>query len=281
LLRTSAVSGKRAEPDQFGACAFTGVEALKSELALSRVSGKIYRADEGKQSDISGKTGHASEFVNCHETQQVIAAEEAETCEVSRHKVRPGVLVTCEATGNRVLPSRLGTCAVSHQRVLKELLVTSSISQINVMKERAIRSTGGKFCLPSEAQFCFWSDRRAHPDDVRSCSLTGLPVHIEFMAGQDTPKLRPLAELLEGMRRNNDQNQLWNHVAERVSSATKGNKCRVEAAILSPSKRHLATCAESKSLFGFRVNHIGAIYDLADNAIAEGKRSGGNWSARG
>jgi superfamily II DNA or RNA helicase len=285
LLRTSAVSGKRAEPDQFGACAFTGVEALKSELALSRVSGKIYRADEGKQSDISGKTGHASEFVNCHETRQVIAAEEAETCEVSRHKVRPGVLVTCEATGNRVLPSRLGTCAVSHQRVLKELLVTSSISQINVMKERAIRSTGGKFCLPSEAQFCFWSDRRAHPDDVRSCSLTGLPVHIEFMAGQDTPKLRPLAELLEGMRRNNDENQLWNHVAERVSSATKGNKCRVEAAILSPSKRHLATCAESKSLFGFRVNHIGAIYDLADNAIvgrvAEGKRSGGNWSARG
>ena len=73
-------------------------------------------------------------------------------------------------------------------------------------------------------------------------------------------------------------------MAERISSASKGTKCRVEAAILSPSKRYLAACAESKSYLGLRVSYVGAIYDLEDSSIVgrvpEGKRSGGNWNAR-
>jgi hypothetical protein len=153
-----------------------------------------------------------------------------------------------------------------------------------MVKDEAIRSIGGKFCLPSEAQMCSWSDRRAHPDDLRSCSLTGLPIHIEFAASESAPKLRPLAELLDGIRRNTDEDQLWSQVAERIASASKGTKCRVEAAILSPSKRHLAACAESKSYLGLRVSYVGAIYDLEDSSIVgrvpEGKRNAGNWSAR-
>jgi hypothetical protein len=183
-----------------------------------------------------------------------------------------------------VLPSWLGTCATSHKRVLKELLVTSSVSQATALKDQAIRSIGGKFCLASEAQTCSWSDRRAHPDDLRSCSLTGLPIHIEFAASVGPPRLRPLAELLDGIRRNADEDQLWSRVAERIASALKGSKCKVEAAILSPSKRHLAACAESKTFLGLRVSYVGAIYDLTDSAIVgrvpEGKRSGGNWSVR-
>jgi hypothetical protein len=284
LLKTSAVSGKRAEPDQFGTCAFTGAEALKSELAVSQISGKSYRIDEEKQSEISGRAGHSSEFIRCRETRQLLAPDEAETCEVSLHKVRRGVLATCEATGKHVLPSWLGICAVTQKRVLKELLVTSSISQTPMLKDEAIRSTGSKFCLPSDARLCSWSDRRAHPDDLRSCSLTGLPIHIEFAASERAPKLRPLAELLDGIRRNTDEDQQWSRVAERIATALKGGKCKVEAAILSPSKRHLAACAESKSYLGLRVSYVGAIYDLADNAIVgrvpEGKRSGGGWSAR-
>jgi hypothetical protein len=284
LLKTSAVSANRAEPDQFGTCAFTGVDALKSELAVSQISGKSYRSDEEAQSESSARTGHASEFIKCRETKQLIAPDEAETCEVTLHKVKHGVLAKCEATGKRVLPSWLGTCVASHKRVLRELLVTSSISQATILKDEAIRSIGGNFCLPSEARTCSWSDRLAHPDDLKSCALTGLPIHVEFAASEGAPKLRPLAELLDGVRRNTDEDQLWGQVAERIASASKARKCRVEAAILSPSKRHLATCAESKSFLGLRVSYVGAIYDLVDSAIVgrvpEGKRSGGSWSVR-
>jgi hypothetical protein len=193
------------------------------------------------------------------------------------------VLQACAVTGRRVLPSELGACASTHRRVLKELLVPSSISQVSVMKESAVRSVAGRYCLPEEAKECFWSGRRAHPDDLRSCTLTGLPIHVEFTEETGGPKLRPLAEMLDGMRRTADEGQLWGRVAERVAAAAKNGKCRIEAAVLSPSKRHLATCAESKSLFGWRVNHIGAIYDLTDNSvvgrITEGKRGASGWNA--
>ena len=58
----------------------------------------------------------------------------------------------------------------------------------------------------------------------------------------------------------------------------------VEAAILSPSKQRLATCAESKRMLGLRVQQVGAVYDLVDDAIigrlAEGKRNGSGWVRR-
>jgi hypothetical protein len=63
-----------------------------------------------------------------------------------------------------------------------------------------------------------------------------------------------------------------------------GSTCRIEAATLSPSKQRLAACAENKTMLGFRVHQIGAVYDLIDDAIigrqAEGKRNGGGWVAR-
>jgi hypothetical protein len=53
---------------------------------------------------------------------------------------------------------------------------------------------------------------------------------------------------------------------------------------LSPSKQRLATCAENKTMLGFRVHQVGAVYDLIDDAIigrpAEGKRNGSGWVAR-
>ena len=165
-----------------------------------------------------------------------------------------------------------------------ELAHASSISQAVVLKAEAVKSIGGKYCLPSEAKDCFWGAQRSHPDDLRSCVLTGLPVHVEFITDEGPPRLRPLTELLDGMRRNTDQDEIWPKVAERVTVALRNGKCRVEAAMLSPSKRHLAACAESKSLLGLRVHQVGAIYDLTDNAIighiAEGKRNRGNWVAR-
>jgi len=283
LLKTSPISGKRAEPDQFATCAFTGVDALTSELFVSAISGKSYRADEEKKSELSGRCGHISEFIRCKETSQLLASDEAETCELTHQKVRPGLLKTCEATNRRVLGSELGTCASTNRRVLKELLVPSSVSRVSVMKEHAVRSSSGRYCLPAEAKDCVWSGRRSHPDDIRACTLTGLPIHTEYIVETGSPKLRPLAELLDGMRRTADEDKIWGRVAERVAAAANNGKCRIEAAVLSPSNLHLATCAESKSLLGLRVNHIGAIYNLNDNSVvgrlALGKRGAGGWSA--
>lgn len=70
-----------------------------------------------------------------------------------------------------------------------------------------------------------------------------------------------------------------------MAVALKGGKPRVEAALLSPSNRHLAICSESKTLLGLRVRQMGAIYDLADQSIigriAEGKRNGTGWASSG
>jgi superfamily II DNA or RNA helicase len=283
LLKTSEVSGARAEPEHFGICPFTNTKALKSELAISEISGEVYRADQKARSDASGKTGHGHEFTTCHETREKIARSEAETCEVSGHLVRPGILTTCAMTKKRVLPSLLTACQVTGARVLSRHLVTSSVSNARLLREKAISSASGRFCLPAEAQTCLWSGRRVHPDDLRACALTGLPIHTEYATPQSPPRLRPLVEMLDGMRHNADEDQMWEKIAQRLTRALKGGTCRVEAAILSPSKQRLATCAESKTMLGFRVHQVGAIYDLTDDAIigrlAEGKRNIEGWNA--
>lgn len=236
------------------------------------------------RSEVSGKSGHKQEFILCHETRQTIAAAEANLCEQTQAHVRPGVLVQCEATGRRVLPSLLSTCAVTQKRVLKEMLVQSSISATPLLRDAAVSSSSGQFCMPKEAQTCTWSGRTAHPDDLLACRLTGLPIHIDYLTPQDGPRLRLLAEMLDGMRRTADQEHLWAKLGVRLSYALKGAKCGVEAAVLSPSKQKLATCSESKTMLGLRVQQVGAIYDLDDDAIvgklARGKRGAAGWSAR-
>ncbi|KQK29137.1 hypothetical protein ARD30_19875 [Bosea thiooxidans] len=283
LLKTSALSGKRAEPEHFDVCQFTRADLLRTELAVSEVSGKLYRQDQQARSEVSGKAGHKGEFTSCHETRQVLALNEAEKCAITDKAVRPGVLVVCEATGKRVLPNALGTCVSSGKRVLKELLTTSSVSQATVLRSEAVQSSSGQFCLPTEVETCLWSGKRVHPLDIRLCSLTGLPIHMEFATKDAQPRLKPLVEMLDGVRRTADEQPIWPRVGDRIAVALKGGKPRVEAAVLSPSKTHLAICSESKTMLGLRVRQLGMIYDLSDQSIVgrivQGKRSGSGWDA--
>jgi superfamily II DNA or RNA helicase len=198
LLKTSAASGKRAEPDQFGTCDFSKTDVLKSELKRSEISERPYRADQQMVSQVSGRTGHVQEFITCHETRQILARSEAESCEVTGHHVRMGVLKECLVTGLRVLPSLLATCEATGQRVLADRLVISSVSSKRLLRTKAIQSAAGEFCLPGEAQTCLWSGRRVHPNDLRACALTGLPIHTEYVTPQSPPRLRPLVEMLDG-----------------------------------------------------------------------------------
>jgi superfamily II DNA or RNA helicase len=282
LLKTSAMSRKRAEPEHFQTCAFTNDTLLEDELAISEISGKPYRIDEQLRSTVSGRTGHKKEFIECHETRQLVAISEAERCEATGRYVRPGVLEACSETGQHVLPSELARCAVTGKRLLKRLLVSSSVSPTLLLERVAIRSSQGNFCTPAEAGECFWSGRITHPDDLRTCTLTGLPIHAEFATSSS--RLRPLAEMLDGVRRTADEAQIWTDVAARLSVALNVKKCRIEAAMLSPAGRHLATSSEIRTLLGWRVRQAGAIYNLADGSIfgrvAEGGRNGNRWEAR-
>ncbi len=280
LLKTCLLTGARAEPEHFGKCAFTGAEILNTELGVSDVSGKRYRLDQQSRSAVSGKAGHKKEFLSCHETRQPIMPEEAERCEVTTKFVRKGVLEKCPLTGKAVLPSELERCAVSDRRVLKTMLVSSSVSGARLQRRLAVRSIAGKFCVPAEAKMCMWSGRRSHPDDLRVCSLTGIPFHAEFAGPGEKPYLQPLADLLHGVRRTADVTERWEDVASKASTVLR-SRCRVEAAHVSPDKRHLAICSEVRTLLGLRVQQAGLLYSIEDGSIvghiAMGKRTAKGW----
>ena len=281
LLKTSAMSGRRAEPEYFTACKFTGDEVLKDESAVSEISGKRYRLDQQVRSAVSGKTGHEREFITCYETREPIAISEAERCQVTGKQVRQGVLQTCEVSGKTVLRSELERCAVTGKRALRQFFVSSSVSQTRLLEDSAIRSSKGTFCTPAEAEFCFWSGQKYHPDDMCTCALTGLPVYFEFVTPTGPARLRPLVEVLDGTRRTADEKARWDSAARQLGALKKANNCKVEAAVLSPTKRNLAMCCEFKSLLGLRTHQLGAIYDLAENTaagrIVVGKRGKNGW----
>lgn len=281
LLKTSALSGKRAEPDHFGVCEFTKAEVLVTELAISEVSSKRYRLDEQIRSAVSRKTGHKQEFLICHETRQPLTLSEAEQCEATGKHVRPGILVPCAITQKRVLPSEVEQCAATGKRALKRLFVFSSLSEARILEEVAVRSATGKFCAQVEAKPCFWSGQQFHPDDLRVCELTSLPIHFKF-ATMNKPRLQPLVDLLNGIKRTANEPQLWESVTTKVAAILGKKQCRVEAAVLSPDRRHLAICAEVRTLFGFRVHHAGMVYSIDDHSVIgralQGRRTSEGWS---
>jgi hypothetical protein len=281
LLKTSALSGKRAEPEHFGACGFTGAEALASELAISEVSAKAYRPDQQVRSVVSGKTGHREEFIQCHETRQPLLSAEAERCDVTSVLVRPGVLQCCEVTKKTVLPSELERCAASGKKAVKNLFVTSSVSGARILERVAIRSAAGAFCSPMEARYCTWSGRRFHPDDLRVCALTGVPVHFQYVTPDSHSRLQALADLLYGLSRTADQRDLWEMIATKTSEALHGKRCKIESARSSVDRRYLAVCSEIRTLLGLRLHYAGLLYSIEDASIvgriALGKRTTKGW----
>jgi superfamily II DNA or RNA helicase len=282
FLKTSALSRKRAEPEHFSQCAFTKAEVLETELATSEVSGKRYRVDEQLHSAVSEKRGHKSEFLLCYETRRPLLTAEAEQCEITGNYVRPGILEQCVMTQKRVLPSELERCAVTGKKALKNVLVMSSVSGARMLEEVAVRSAAGTLCAPVEAKLCLWSGRTCHPDDLRVCEMTGLPIYFVFATANGTPRLQALVDLLNGIKRTADEPQLWDAVATKVAVPLGKGRCRVEAAVLSPDRRHLAVCSEVRTLFGFRVYHAGVVYAISDHAVVgqvvQGRRTSEGWS---
>jgi superfamily II DNA or RNA helicase len=280
LLKTSLVSGKRAEAQYFGRCEFTNVDALQSELAVSQVSGKRYRTDEQARSAVSGKTGHPREFVQCPETTQWLLPTEGEQCAVTGTRVMPGVLETCEVTGKRVLPSQLESSFISGKRALHRWFITSSVSGKRLLASEAISSVGGANCAPSEAVICAWGGNACHPDDIRECDLTGLPIHVRFATVGARSCLNALVEILDGSKETADRTDLWELIASRLNIAVKG-KIHTTSATISPTGKRLAVVADAKVFFGIRVTAVGFVYDIDKTsvvgAIAKGRRTAKGW----
>jgi superfamily II DNA or RNA helicase len=197
------------------------------------------------------------------------------------HQVKDADDDPARQAGKAVLPSELERCTATDKRVLKKLLVTSGVSRARFQHRLAVRSIAGRYCAPGEAKTCIWSRRYSHPDDMRVCSLIGIPFHVEFASSAEKPQLQPLAGLLHGVGRTTDAADRWNEIASRVSIALHGTRCRVETAHLSPDKRHVAICAEVRTLLGLRVHQAGLLYSLEDGSIvgriAMGKRTAKGW----
>lgn len=282
LLRTSAVSGVRAEPDHLGRCEFTGVDALRSELQVSGASGRRFRQDEAAQSAVSHLIGHRSEFVVCSQTGQPLLPSEAERCELTGAIVRPGILDECAVSGRRVVPSQLVRCAATGRKALSRYVVMSSVSGVPILENVAVHSMHGNWCAPEEAGSCLWGGAMVHPEDLRYCHLSGVPIHARFGTGELKSILLPLRDVVFGHRRTRDRYDVWGEVGARASEALRGARCQVEAAQSSPDGRHLAVSVEVRTMLGLRTQHAGLVYSLEDGAIvgriALGKRRNDGWA---
>lgn len=281
ILKTSELSGKRAEPQLFAKCEFTGALALTEELETSQVCGKQYRKDRQQRSIVSGKIGYREEFVQCAETGQPLLAEESETCDVTGKIVVPGVLVKCEVSNKKVLPSLVERSTLTGKRALKQFFVSSSVSEVRVLQDESIASATGRYCLPTEAKLCMWSRKKIHPDDLRTCELTRMNAHFEFMTTNGACRLEPLVNLLNGLRRKADKPELWTRIAEDMSRIADA-KSQVEAAILSPSEQYLAVCVETKNWLGLKTRQAGLLYSIQEQEaigrIVTGKRGAQGWA---
>jgi len=281
LLRKSAVTGRKAEPQHFGKCSFTQVDALRSELVMSGISGKQYRSDQTKESAVTGKKGHASEFSPCALSGRLIAPGEGQRCAVTGQAVFPGLLEECVVTHSRVLPQLLEASAVSGKRALAESLLTSSISKTRCLPEEAVTSLNGSTCTRAEAITCVWSGEVSHPEDIRTCALTDLPVRTSYCTREQPWRLAVLAEMLNAARQAGDRRQDWAAIASLAASRRNG-RFSVESAQQSPAGSKLAVCVEQKTLLGLRTRQLGFLYSVAERAIVGrvtvGKRNNKVWS---
>ena len=294
----SEISGKRGHKSEFMRCHVTGKVLAPSEGEKCAVTGHVVVPGTLQVCELTGKPVLPAQLDSCAVTGRRVLATALERCAVTGKRVIPSLLESCGATGNRALSTELRECNVTHKRVmpselqecsvtgksaLKSLVVTSSVSGAAVLREAATRSATGKYCLPSEVKSCAWSGKQVHPDDLRVCGLTGLPIWFGYSAGGGSSRLQVLSELLDGLRRNSDQSDIWDLVTQKASAALGRGRCKVEAAILSPDSRSLAVSVEIKTFLGLKLHHGGLVYSIPDKAVVgrsiQGKRGQQGWVA--
>jgi superfamily II DNA or RNA helicase len=188
LLKTSSVSGTQGEPIHFDRCSFTNADALKTELAQSALSSRLYRKDQEAVSDLSGKAGHISEMTTCHETRICLGQQEAEMSDTTDLAYRPGILVRCAVTSRLVHPSELDICAVSGKRALAKILRPSVMSGKLALEEHlAVCSFTKTDVLTSELAKSDISQRPYRRDQEERSAISSKRGHVsEFVRCAET-----------------------------------------------------------------------------------------------
>jgi hypothetical protein len=297
--RRSVVSGRTGHEDEFVVCSQTNQSLALSEAERCEVTGsyvkpgileecaithKCVLPTELDLCELTGKRVLRSELETCQASGKRVLRTELTRCDVSGKRVLRSALETCAVTGKHVLPSELERCSVTRKRAIKSVLVTSSIGGMRLLEEAAVRSSIGEFCAPAEAGQCVWSARKYHPSDLRTCRLTGLPILFSYAVGslEDGFALQPLFELLQGIRRNADKEELWPTIAARTAAALGGGRCQVEGAILSPTGMHLAVSVEVRTMLGFKVQQAAVLYATGEKSllgrVTRGQRKSGVWA---
>jgi hypothetical protein len=278
---TSALSGRRAEPNYFGVCAFSSTTVLLSELQTSQVSGKPYRVDQQLHSDVSSKSGHKDEFIYCSLSNRPLLPSEAEKCEVSGKLVMPGILDKCEVSGMKVMPSLLKTSAVSGKKALSKYFVESCISSAICLVDEAVKSVTGKFCLPFEAKACVWSGANYHPEDVSTCTYTMIQVHVQYLTHSLPHRLQALDDLLQEVDRSTDKVEVWSAIENQSRRLIDTNRCKVINAAASPKEEIVAAVIEVRTWGGLKVRYAGVLYSSSKDIIIGryviGKRDSKGW----
>lgn len=251
LLIKSEVSDRIALSEHMVVCALTGKHVLIDEVEESSVTGRLVAKLLLKTSAISGRRAEADLFVQCGFSSSEILESESAVSDVSGKRYR--------------IDEKLQSVVSGHSGHRREFIV-SSLSGAPLLEKEAIRSTTGKFCIPVEAKTCFWSGRRCHPDDLRVCSLTKVPLHIEFTIGQGKSQLEPLLNLLNGISKKSDRTDLWDSIATNAATVL-GGRCKVNAAKLSPDKQQLAISLEIRTWAGLKVRQAGLLYSIPENSF--------------
>ena len=136
------------------------------------------------------------------------------------------------------------------------------------------------FQFRSHVHFSENSSTKALTPDLRTCQLTRVVAHFEYMTTNGGMRLEPLLSLLNGLRRKSDKKELWPRIAEDISQVLDG-RSQIEASASSPSGDHLAVCLETKSWLGLKTRQAGFLYAIRDRApfgpVVLGKREVEGW----
>ncbi len=210
-------------------------------------------------------------------------AEHFGRCAFSGDEVLLSETRASDVSGKPYRADGAATSALSRRTGHKSEFVVSSVSGISLLPDEAVRSNLGAYCAPGETRACTWSGRKAHPGDLRVCSLTGIDIHLDYVASHGPPRLEALSRLLDGTSRSTDRPDLWDAAALRESALLGRARCRVESAVLSPDRAHLAIVSEVRTMFGLRSRRSGFLYATADDdvtgRIALGQRGAAGWRA--
>jgi superfamily II DNA or RNA helicase len=261
LFVTSVVSGTKAEPVHFGKCEFTSASVLKSELIKSEYSGKLFRKDRTQGSDVNGKIGDTSEFLQCPLSKKFLRQGEGERCASTSVEVFPGQLQTCHVTSSRVLPSELMLCAETGVIAMKDQFVPSSVSGQSVLASIAVQSIDDSFCLPRERKYCNWSNSLWHPNDIATCQLTNCEVHTDYL-NKANVQLEDFTSFMVARIKSLHFENHWPTIASKYRSQFQVKDCEIVSALVSPGKNVVACKAVLRSMLGFRKKNVAFLYSL-------------------